>query len=308
MKVAVTGASGFIGGYVARYLARQGYDVTGYGRRAAASLSAPVPRYQEWDFTAGPIAARGFDGVVHCGAAVSDWGTERSFLRANVDGTRAVLDAFADAPRFVHVSTSSVYSDSVPKRAVNEDAEVGRCRHSAYGRSKAAAEAVVSASETSSVILRPHIVYGPGDTTLLPRVTEASRFGRLTVPGDGSNRVSMTHVENLASCIDRALTTTAIGIFNVTDGEDASIHEFLTTMLRRHGLQVRPFYIPAPAAELLASTMEAAWRAVGAVRRPPLTRYLVAQLSQEHTLDSSRAKKVLGYAPRWNYRDGPVTL
>jgi len=308
MKVAVTGASGFVGGYVARYLARGGYDVTGYGRRAAASLTAPVPRYQQWDFTAGPIDAKGFDAVVHCGAAVSDWGTERSFLSANVDGTRAVLDAFADAPRFVHVSTSSVYSDSVAKRAVSEDADVGRCRHSAYGRSKAAAEALVSASGRSSAILRPHIVYGPGDTTLLPRLTQASRFGRLAVPGTGANRVSMTHVDNLASCIDCALATTTAGIFNVTDGEDASIHEILTTMLARHGLHVRPLYIPVPGAELLAFTMEAAWRAVGAVRRPPFTRYLVAQLSQGHTLDISRAREVLGYAPRWNYRDGPITL
>jgi nucleoside-diphosphate-sugar epimerase len=308
MKIAVTGASGFVGGYVARYLARRGYDVTGYGRRAEASLSAPVPRYQRWDFTAGPLEAKGFDAVVHCGAAVGDWGTERSFLRANVDGTRAVLDAFSDAPRFVYVSTSSVYSDSVAKRAVNESADVGGCGHSAYGRSKAAAEAVVSASKRSAVILRPHIVYGPGDTTLLPRVAQASLFGRLAVPGTGSNMVSMTHVENLASCIDRALTTTTAGIFNVTDGEDASIHELLTTMLARHGLQARPLYVPTPGADLLAFAMEAAWRAVGAVRRPPLTRYLVAQLSQEHTLDISRAREVLGYAPKWNYRDGPVTL
>ena len=306
MKVAVTGASGFIGGYVARYLARYGFDVTGFGRRPAALLDAPVPRYQSWDFATPSLEQKRFDAVVHCGALVRDWGSDESFVRANVDGTRAVLDAFPDTPRFIHVSSSSVYSDHVAKRSISEGADIGSCRYSAYGRTKAAAEAVVIASGRSAVILRPHIVYGPGDTTLFPRVIESCHLGRLLVPGTGENRMSMTHVENLASCVEGALRTSVTGIFNVTDGEDATVHDLLTTILARYGVHARPLYIPTGTAALLAFAMEAAWRAVGAAHRPPLTRYLVAQLTGDHTLDISRVKEVLGYEPKWSYRDGPV--
>ena len=113
MRIAVTGASGFVGGRVARALAAAGHTVLPYGRRPASALAAPLRGYVAWDVTDGPIDAPPVYAVVHCAARVDDWGPEAAFHVANVDGTRAVLATWPDARRVVYVSTSSVYSDGL---------------------------------------------------------------------------------------------------------------------------------------------------------------------------------------------------
>ncbi len=305
MRVAVTGASGFVGGYVAQYLARHGHSVVSYGRRPSSESTRHLPGYRSWDIGAGPTDGDGLDAVVHCAGAVGDWGNDSWFESANVAGTAAVLEAFRKASRFIHVSTSSVYSDRTSSRLISEHSSTGECA-SAYGRSKAAGEALVRASNRSFIILRPHIVYGPGDTTLLPRVLEACRSGVLMVPGNGRNLVSTTHVENFSSAVQAALTSHVTGIFNISDGVDVSVHELLTTILQRAGRDVRLVYLPAAAAGAVAMCVESIWKAAGAKRRPRFTRYVVSQLSEEHTLDISLARVLLGYSPKWTYRDGPL--
>ncbi|MDF1504560.1 NAD(P)-dependent oxidoreductase [Roseisolibacter sp. H3M3-2] len=321
MRIAVTGASGFVGGRVARALAAEGHTVLPYGRRPAAALADPPPGYVAWDVTAGPIAAPAVHAVVHCAARVDDWGPEEAFRAANVEGTRAVLETWPDA-RVVYVSTSSVYSDGVRTVGVREDAPTGDCAHSAYARTKAAGEALVLALGARGVVLRPHVVYGPGDTTLLPRVL-AARWPRvrdpspdarrrlrrfLPVPDGGRHRVSSTHVDNLAHAVERALAAPgAHGAFNVADGgAPLTVAELLDRLLAAAGHPTELVAVPAGVAMAVASAAEWGWRAVGARRGPPLTRYAVAQLSAEHTLDTTRAREVLGYRPRWAAGAGPV--
>lgn len=307
MRVAVTGASGFVGGRVARALLAAGHEVRAYGRRPANRLPRPLPGYTVWDVAGGPIAAPAVDAVVHCAALVGDWGPEAAYRVVNVEGTRRVLAAFGAAARVVLVSTSSVYSDGVATVRVREDAPTGDCAHSAYARTKAEAERVALAGGRRVVVLRPHIVYGPGDATLLPRVLAARRLGALPVPGDGRNRVSATHVDNLVHAAECALGAPAAhGAFNVADPEEATVDELLGTLLERHGVPTRLVHLPRAAAWLAAAALERAWRAVGARRPPPLTRYAVGHLTREHTLDITRARTLLGYAPRWTYRDGPL--
>jgi nucleoside-diphosphate-sugar epimerase len=207
----------------------------------------------------------------------------------------------------VHVSTSSVYSDGVRTVRVREDAATGACAHSAYARTKAAAERVVLASGRPAVVLRPHIVYGPGDTTLLPRVLAARRAGVLPVPGSGRTRLSATHVDNLVHAVERALAEPAAhGVFNVADAVEARVDDLLGTLLARHGAPTRLVHVPAALAWAGAAALEGAWRLAGARRPPPLTRYAVGHLAREHTLDLTRARELLGYAPRWTYQDGPL--
>jgi nucleoside-diphosphate-sugar epimerase len=310
VRIAVTGASGFVGGRVARALAAAGHEVLAYGRRPAAALASPLPGYAPWDVAAAPSApAVAVDAVVHCAAHVGDWGPEAAYRAVNVDGTRAVLARFPGA-RGVHVSTSSVYSDGVPTVRVREDAPTGRCAHSPYARTKAEAERVVLAEGSRAVVLRPHIVYGPGDSTLLPRVLAARRLGALPVPGDGRNRVSATHVDNLVHAVERALATPgAYGAFNVADGVEANVNDLLRTLLRRYGVPTRLVHVPRAAAWRAAALCEGAWRTLGALGvrgAPPLTRYAVGHLAAHHTLDTARARDLLGYAPRWSYLDGPL--
>lgn len=309
MRVAVTGASGFVGGRLARALAALGHEVHAYGRRSPDAVCGSLPRYVVWDLTHGPLPhAPIVDALVHCAAHVGDWGVEFAYESANVVGTRHALTSFADARRIVHVSTSSVYSDSVPTVAVREDAPTGDCALSAYARSKARAERVVFTARPDAAVLRPHVVYGPGDATLLPRVLAARVGGVLPVPGDGMARLSCTHVDNLVHAVVCALEATgAAGAYNIADAETATVDALLTTLLARRGYGTRLLHVPAPVVWRVAAGCEALWGALGILRGPPLTRYAVGQLTAEHTLDCGRARAALAYRPRWTYRDGPLT-
>jgi nucleoside-diphosphate-sugar epimerase len=266
-----------------------------------------LPTYTAWDVARGPISTPEVDAVVHAAALVGDWGPEAAYRAVNVEGTRFVLESFANAPRFIHVSTTTVYSDDVVKHQVREDASVGDCEHSAYGRTKAESEGLVRDGKANAVILRPHIVYGPGDTTLLPRLLAARRLGWLAVPGDGRNRVSVTHVGNLVLAVQRALeTTTASGTFNIADGAEATVRDLLQAIMTRLGAPTRLIFVPRALAWQTAAMLERAWPRSTGTHGPPLTRYAVGQLAADHTLDITRARCILGYEPRWTYRDGPL--
>jgi nucleoside-diphosphate-sugar epimerase len=293
--IAVTGAGGFVGGHVVAELTRRGHGVVAYTRR-------------EWDLRTGPIEPPpNLDAVVHCAARVSDWGSPQTFVSDNVDGTRAVLETFRATPRFVYVSSASVYDPSCPRVMLSEDAPYADVYLNAYARTKMLAECVVRDTGRPALILRPHVVYGPGDRTLLPRLLAARRFGYLLAVGDGRNRLSVTHVTNLVQAIVRAIEgQIGDGTFNVADAEIATLDEILRTLLVRLGRPPRVAYLPARLATPLATILESSYRLVGARRPPLLTRYLVSQLVGEFTLDSSRAQHVLGYAPRYTFRNGAV--
>jgi nucleoside-diphosphate-sugar epimerase len=304
MRVAITGAGGFIGGQVALALAARGDDVRTFGRRPNMER---LPNYRMWDITAGPIAHEPVDAVVHCAAAVGDWGNPAMYHAANIDGTHHVLDSFASARRVIHMSSTSVYSDDVGPGPIAEDADIGRCRWSVYGRTKADAERLVRAQRPDAVVLRPHIVYGAGDTTLLPRLLASRRFGRLLIPGTGRNRISVTHVENLVHAVLLALDhPTARGVFNVADDEAPTTDAMLRSVLARLGVPADIVYVPRAVAWAAASVAESLWPRGTALRGPSLTRYVVKNLADEHVVNIARAREGLGYQARWCYRDGPL--
>jgi nucleoside-diphosphate-sugar epimerase len=257
----------------------------------------------QWDICVAAPVVPDVDAVVHCAALVGDWGPEREYRRVNVQGTEAVLDAFKSARRFIYVSSASVYSTQQADSHLSESAPVGEGLLTAYAKTKLAAEQCVLASKHNTIILRPHIVYGPGDTTLMPRVIAARRLGCLAVPGDGQNRLSVTHVWNFAHAVERALATPeANGVFNICDRDSVSVDKLLRTLLQKHGFTTRLLYIPRKAAWAAAIVAETVFRAMKSQRAPTLTRYLVRQIAAAHTLDISKSVNVLGYDPGYDYR------
>lgn len=291
MRIAVTGASGFVGGAIATALADREHDVVGFGRRPDG-WAHPSGRYEVWDLTAGPHPGA-FDAVVHAGALADDWAPRADALRVNQLGTRNVVASFPRA-RLVHISTSSVYDAFTPTiRAREADGPASRFL-STYSESKAAAEA--EAAVADAVILRPHAVYGPGDTTLLPRVVAAVRGGVLGLPEGARVQHTLTHIDNLVDAVDRSLRGPA-GVYNVGDATDVPLDAVLREFLSKRGLgHVRIRSIPYRVAFAVAGALERTHRIT---RRgtPRLTRYAVSQLGLERTLDLTAAQERLRFRP-----------
>lgn len=277
MRVAVTGAAGFVGAAVVGKLSER-HEVQALTRR-------------EWDITAGPIDGRA-DAVVHCAALADDRAPMGTAMLVNRIGTRNVVASFPGA-RIVHISTSSVYDAFTPSVRVGEDPPLPTRFLSTYSESKAAAEAELPAD---TVVLRPHAVYGPGDRTLLPRVLAGIRGTRLVLPAGAEVRHTLTHIDNLAQAVELALTGPP-GTYNVGDDTDVLLAAVLREFLVRRG---------RPDVAIRSIPYAAAFAAAGALeklsRRPRLTRYAVSQLGLERTLDLTRAREQLGYMP------GPTSL
>jgi len=290
MRIAVTGASGFVGGATATALAARGHSVIGFGR----TPNGWAGEYRQWDLADGPLAGVAVDAVVHAAALADDWATPSAARAANVDGTHAVIASFPGA-RFVHISTSSVYDAFTPTVHGVETAPPAARHLSNYSSSKALAETVFEGLDVA--ILRPHAVYGPGDTTLLPRIVAGIRGSRLVLPNGARVLHTLTHIDNLVDAISLALTSDARGIFNVGDANDVLLSDVLTDLLQRKGRpDVALASIPYRAAYVVAGALEATHKLAGG--RPRLTRYAVSQLGLERTLDLSKARSELGYAPK----------
>ena len=304
MRVAVTGATGFIGGHVARRLAAAGHDVLGLGRQAGARRP---DTYAQWDLgdpaAAAPAALVGVDAVIHAAAHVADWGPAEPFRRLTVNGTARLLAACPQA-RVVVVGSASVYDPFHGHTAAREsEAPVARYRNE-YGRAKADQERLVARLRPDALILRPHAVYGPGDRTLLPRLIAARRRGRLLLPAGGVYPMSITHVDTVADAVLAALDRPSVrGPMNVADATPVRPRDLLAAAFAALGLPTRIATLPRPIAWPAATVFEAAWRATRRSTPPPLTTYAVSHLAWPFVLDLGRLEGELGIRSERRYAD-----
>jgi nucleoside-diphosphate-sugar epimerase len=304
----VTGGSGFIGGALIRRLVADGWDVhalvrseasaqkvTALGAKAIAGDLADVPSMA--------VGAQYCEIAFHCAAHLGDWGTREEFERGNVQGTRNALAAARQAGlrRFVHVGTEAALLAGEPLVEVDERAPLRFDSPALYSSTKARAEeAVIEANHDGleTVVVRPRFVWGRGDTTLLPLLTEAVRSGRFAWIGGGHHRTSTTHIENTVHGLMLAAERGAPGgVYFVTDGESVVFRDFITRLLATQGVEAPTRSVPTRVARAVAATSEAAWRLLPLPGRPPLTRLTVWVSGLETTLDITRAREELGYAP-----------
>ena len=300
-KIAVTGATGFVGRHLVQALTEEGYSVIAFGRR---NLNGQT----YWDIAEGPLKnPPQVDVVVHCAAHVDDWAGYTESYKGNVLGTRNVLRSFPTAPLFIHVSSASVYDSFISDPLLTEESPCGNFLN-AYSKTKREAELFVSAAPNKyRVILRPHIIYGPGDTTVLPRILAARRLGRFMVVGDGKNEISITHVENLVHAVLQALVSKlseGCEIFNVADESQDTVDNLINALRDALSISEKILHIPRTLAYALGAIEESAYRLIGSKKPPLLTRYVVAQMAHGHALDISKIKRILHYSPIWDYRRG----
>ena len=313
----VTGGSGFIGGHLLRRLVGDGWTVKALARsetsagKVAAAGAEPISGSLA-DAEALDRGVAGAEVVFHAAAKVADWGDWEEFRRVNVGGTEALLAASATAGvrRFVHVGTEAVLLRGQPLVYADERTPLAYDSPSRYAATKALAEtAVVAARGIETIVIRPRFVWGPGDTTLVPVMLALIEHGQFRWIGGGHHLTSTTHVDNCVEGLMLAATRGTPGAaYFVTDGAPVVFREFVTALLATRDVVPPGGTVPRRAALGVARAAEAVWRVLSLAGEPPLTRFGVWFASIECTLDDSRARADLGYAPIRSRAEGLATL
>lgn len=303
MRVLVTGATSLIGRHTVDALARHGHEVTTFQRGEGGDT--PSIRGSVTDPDAVGRACVDQDAVIHLAAKVGVTGRWDEYERTNVHGTRLLLDASARAgvSRFVHVSSPSVAhaGDALVGAGADPADPLGTRGH--YATSKAMAEitALEATSPTMPVVaIRPHLVWGPGDTQLIGRIVERARHGRLALVGSGTALIDTTYVTNAADALVAALDHAPdLGgrALIVSNGEPRTVHELVARITAAAGIDWRPRHVPIGMAVAGGTVVERVWDRLGRDDDPPMTSFLAEQLSTAHWFDQRNTRAALGWEP-----------
>jgi nucleoside-diphosphate-sugar epimerase len=328
MKALVTGGGGFIGGAVCRQLLERGDSVRSYSRGEYPELEQmgiEVVRGDIANAEAVARAAEGCDIVFHAAAKAGVWGSRGDYERINVTGTRCVIDACRarGVTRLVFTSSPSVVFDGGDQNGIDESVPYPRKHLAHYPRTKAAAEAMVldaNGPALATVALRPHLVWGPGDNHLVPRVIARGKKAQLRAvrqPGAPPKLVDSTFIDNAASAhVDAGSKLSPGGpiagkAYFISNGEPLVLEDLLNRILDAAGLPriersiaPRVAYAAGAALELAHAALQ--W--IGIDSEPRLTRFVARQLATAHWFDLSAARRDLGYEPRVSIAEGMEQL
>lgn len=324
MKILVTGGGGFLGQGLCKALLAEGHEVTSFQRSHSPALEAMGVRQLRGDLAdaqAVHAAFAGHEAIFHNAAKAGAWGSYQSYFAANVTGTRNVLAAMRahGIGRLVYTSTPSVtHSGRTPVEGGNEaNTPYGHGFKAPYPTTKLVAELEVLAANDASlstVALRPRLIWGPGDTQLLPRLAERAKAGRLRFVGGGHNRMDTTYIDNAAQAHLDAFKALAPGAacagkaYFISNGEPREVRRIVNDMLVAAGVPPVDKAIPYGVAYAAGAVLEVAWKALRLQGEPPMTRFLAEQLSTPHWYDISAAARDFGYVPRVSMDEGLARL
>lgn len=322
MKVLVTGAGGFLGFAIARMLVERGDSVVSIQRNHYDSLAALGVEQQQGTLAndeAVMRAATGCDAVIHVAAKAGVWGKYQDYFASNVEGTRNVLKAcqHLGISRLVYTSTPSVIHAGGDVAGADESLPYPDHFETAYPETKAIAEREVLAANSeylSTVALRPHLIWGPGDNHLFPRVIDRARKGRLRLVGGGESLVDTVYIDNAAHAhllaLDRLRPGAACAgkAYFITQGEPVPQREMINRMLAAAELPPCTRTISPGMAYFAGAVLETAFKLVGAQNEPPMTRFVAKQLATAHWYNIEGARRDLGYAPLVSFDEGMERL
>jgi len=322
MKALVTGAGGFLGGAIARTLHDRGDEVRGFSRGSHPELATYGIEHQRGDVAeldAVTDATRGVDVVFHTAARVGAGGRYVDFYDTNVTGTANVLTACrkCGVQALVYTSTPSVVSGATDLEGVDESEGYATHYEADYGRTKAEAEQLVLSSTSddfSAVALRPPLIWGPGDTSLLPRVIERGRNGALRRIKGPPKRHDITYIDDAVEAhliAGDLLLGGGEGArringrpYFVSSGEPVEIWVFIDGLLEAAGVPPVRKSVSLRTALAVGWFFEKAHALSRAQGDPRMSRWMVRQLTSSRWFDISAARRDLGYEPRVSLDDG----
>ena len=315
----VTGGSGFIGGRLIARLVGEGWTVRALARSARAEAAVRAlgaePALGDLDDVAAMTAgAQGSQHAFHAAAALGDWGRREDFERVNVTGSANVVAACraAGVGRLVHVGTEAALMHGQALVGVTEEAPLAPDSPALYSATKARAEQVVLAGSREgleTVVVRPRLVWGAGDTTILPGLIDSVRSGQFRWVGGGRHLTSTTHVDNVVEGLMLGAERGSPGrAYFVTDGDPVVFRDFVTDLLATQDVDVPDREAPVGLVRALATAGETVFGALRIRRPPPVTRLAFWLAALEATIDISRAREELGYRPVKSMADGMAEL
>lgn len=314
MRVLVTGGGGFIGRHLVQQLVQRGATVRSLGRRPQAELAQLGVEVLCGDLTDADFlykACAGMEAVFHVAAKAGIWGPRSEYYAVNVTGTDQLLRACqrAGVRRFVYTSTPSVVFNRRPHRGSNESIGYGSRWLCHYAETKALAEqrALAANSPTMGVAaLRPHLVFGPGDPHLLPKLLESIQAGRLKIVGDGRNQVDVSYVEDVVAAHLNALDALTkqpevVGgqAYFISQDQPVNLWDWLNRILSDLGHAPLTRKVPLPVAYAAGGASEFVWSLLKKRSDPPMTRFVAVELAKSHYFNIAAAKEHLGYRPRF---------
>lgn len=322
VTVLVTGGGGFLGGAIVKRLLDRGWDVRSFARGAYPELAARGVDVRQGDIADASAVERavvGCEVVFHVAARVGVGGSIAPYRVANVDGTRNVIAACQrhGVGRLVFTSSPSVVHGGRDLAGADETRPYPSRYLAAYPATKAAAERLVltaNAPSLATTALRPHLVWGPGDTHLVPELLARARAGRLRFVGGGRAVIDATYIDNAAEAhllaADRLATdrVPAGRAYFVANGEPRPVRELVNAILGAAGLPEEHRSVPLPVAYAAGTVAELAWRLQRRTDEPPLSRFIVRQLATTHWFDLTAAARDIGYAPQVRTAEGLARL
>ena len=318
MKAVVTGGGGFLGGAIVRLLHRRAWSVRSFTRTAYPWLDE-LGVEQVFGDLSDPAAVEnafaGCDIVFHVAAKAGVWGRYDDYFATNVTGTQNVIAACRKhgIKKLVYTSTPSVVHGGKDLDGANESAPYPKTFEAAYPETKAIAEKAVLAAngpDLATVSLRPHLIWGPGDPHLIPRVLARAKAGKLRRVGKHPVTVDATYIDNAAEAhvlaadkldIDSLVAGKA---YFITNDEPVDLWDFLNKVLTEASVPPITKSVSVWKARLAGRLLEWTYGLLRLPGEPAMTRYVAKQLSTSHWYDIAAAKRDLGYTPHISLSEG----
>ncbi len=318
-KILITGAGGFLGSVIAKKLALDPrYELYSFSRSTYPKLLGlglkefigDLKNKQDVDH-----ALKDMDAVIHTASMVGMWGRYEDFYATNVIGTKNIISAMKEykIKKLIYTSTPSVAFDRDSLCGVDESTPIPKSYLTSYAKTKAIAESLVLAAnsdELSSIALRPHLIFGPGDLNLVPRVIKAQTKGRLKIIGDGKNLVDVTYVDNAADAHILALeklesTHPCAGKAYFLGQGPIKLWDFTNEILKRSGLPPVTKKMSIPTAFAIGFVIESLLKLFRIYNvHPPMTRFVALQLGKSHYFSHHNLEHDLGFTPQISIEEG----